>query len=164
VRPSKNKYFLDIANEVGKRSTCLRAKLGAIIVDDEGTILSTGYNGPPRKVYNCCDESICLVDLLKKDIGAYDFCSAVHAEENAIINAARAGVSVRRAMMYLAVSWAMNENIRTYWEKTGPCNRCRRLLINAGIKQLITKQSTYSIKQLRKLETLWRKNVCKEQK
>ncbi len=85
-RPDWDEYFLNIAQEVGKRSTCLRRRYGAIIVKDK-IIVSTGYNGAPRGEDNCIDTGICERERLKVPKGErYELCVAVHAEQNAIIN------------------------------------------------------------------------------
>ncbi len=86
-RPEWTEYFLDIARSVGRRSTCLRRKYGAIIVKDK-IIISTGYNGAPRGEANCIDTGICERERLNVPKGQnYELCVAVHAEQNAIINA-----------------------------------------------------------------------------
>jgi len=115
MRISKDEYYLLIAKAVSKRSPCLKRQIGAIIVKDD-SIVSTGYNGPPRGEPHC---KIC--PRIDKPHGSSytEECPAVHAEENCIINAARNGVSVRGGALYL------------YDGK--PCYRCRRLLKNAGV-------------------------------
>ncbi|MCD6523274.1 MAG: dCMP deaminase family protein [Candidatus Diapherotrites archaeon] len=132
-RPSKDQYYLDIAKAVAERSPCIRRKFGAIIVRNDA-IVSTGYNGPPRGGVNCFEIG-CLKDEM--DIPSwrgYDFCPAVHAEENSVVNAARHGTSVIGGVLYI---YGIDS-------KTGkptishPCDRCKRVLINAGIKQVIT--------------------------
>ena len=86
-RPEWNEYFLDIAKAVGRRSTCLRRRYGAIIVKDK-IIISTGYNGAPRGENNCIDTGMCERERLHVPKGQnYELCVAVHAEQNAIINA-----------------------------------------------------------------------------
>lgn len=87
VRPSKDESFMEIAESVSMRSTCLRRRYGAVIVSKDGRIVSTGYNGAPRHRANCTDLKYCLRDELKIKPGThYELCRSVHAEANAIIN------------------------------------------------------------------------------
>ena len=124
-RISKKDYYFQIAKVVAQRSTCLRRKFGAVLVRD-GVILSTGYNGPARGEPHC---KICVREKMgKKHKDEYEICPAVHAEENAIINAAREGVSVDNSELYLIGIEKDGTVIRTY-----PCYRCERALKNAGI-------------------------------
>ncbi len=133
MRISKHRYYLEIAKAVGLRSPCLRRKFGAIIVVNDA-IVSTGYNGPARGVINC-DEVGCLKDKLKvpRYVG-YEFCPAVHAEENAIINAARNGARVFGGVLYIVGVDAKTGKIT----ESVPCKRCRRAIINAGITKVVT--------------------------
>ncbi len=132
-RISKDEYYLKIAEAIAERSTCLRRKYGAIVVKGD-TIVSAGYNGSPRKVVNC-DEVGCLKDLVNAPHGSgYDFCIGVHAEENAIINAARTGASVLGGVLYV-----FGKDVKTGRPcKATPCDRCKRVLINAGIERVVT--------------------------
>lgn len=132
-RPSKERYYLNIAKAVALRSPCLRRRFGAIIVVSDA-IVSTGYNGPARGVINCAEVG-CLKDLLKApEYAAYDYCPAVHGEENAIINAARNGTSVKGGVLYI-----YGEYVKTGEpSESVPCDRCKRAIINAGIKEVIT--------------------------
>ena len=108
-RPDWDEYFLNIAEEVGKRSTCLRRRYGAIIVKDN-IIVSTGYNGSPRGEINCLDAKICERERLHIPKGErYELCVAVHAEQNAICQAARRGI-VRVG----------GKRLRTYLYRRGP--------------------------------------------
>ena len=132
MRPDKYHYYLGIAKEVSKRSPCLRRKFGAVIVVDDA-IVSTGYNGPARGVINC-DEVGCAKDL--KGVPHYEgygVCPAVHAEENAVINAARNGVRIKDGDLYIYGETPNGEPTPSH-----PCDRCRRVLINAGISDVIT--------------------------
>lgn len=126
IRPPKNKYYLDIAKEVSKRSTCNRRQYGAVIVKDD-EIISTGYNGSARGEPNCIDVGVCYREMNNIPHGQqYEECVAVHAEANAIISAARRDMI--GATLYL------------YGEENGdeiqakPCKMCRRLIKNAGLK------------------------------
>jgi len=117
---------MKIARMVAERSPCTRRKFGAIIVKDDA-ILSTGYNGSARGTQNCGEDVPCLKDLYgEKPYESHTYCPAVHAEVNAIINAARQGVSILGADMYLDVIG--NGDM--------PCPSCRRVIINAGIREL----------------------------
>ncbi|MEM3737516.1 MAG: dCMP deaminase family protein [Candidatus Bathyarchaeia archaeon] len=150
MRPSKDQYYLNIALEVAARSTCLRRSYGAIIVRDD-QIVSTGYNGSPRGTPNCADLGYCIRELNKIPPGErYELCRGVHAEQNAIINAARAGVSVLRGTIYISgvdakTRLILSENYLT------PCRLCSRMIINAGLLEAKTPHTTFSIEQLAKM-------------
>jgi len=134
-RPSKPMYYLNIARAVAERSPCLRAKYGAIIVKDD-VIVATGYNGPPRGTINC-DEIGCIKDALNlPHLIGYEICPAVHAEENAITNAARSGSSVLGGVLYL-YGYDPRTGQTFPPERMIPCLRCRRKIINAGIVSVI---------------------------
>jgi len=132
-RPLKDQYYLDIAKTIAQRATCLRRKFGAVIVNED-QIIACGYNGAPRGAPNCIDIGKCAREELKIPAGErYELCRAVHAEANAVINAARAGVSVLGGTMYL-----YGENTDgTLAESLPPCQMCRRVIINSGITKVI---------------------------
>lgn len=136
-RPSKDEYYLEIAKAIGLRSPCLRKKFGAIIVKND-SVVATGYNGPPRGGVNCFDIGCVREELDMEHYAAYDAtCPAVHAEENAIVNAARNGVKVIDGVLYIqGVSPDDNSLV-----ESRPCHRCRRALINAGITQVVTRDT-----------------------
>lgn len=136
MRPSKIDYYLNIAREVAQRATCLRRRFGAVIVRED-QIISTGYVGSPRGTKNCIDLGECPREKANIPAGErYELCRAVHAEQNAIINAARAGVSVLNGTLYL-----YGENVKDKSIVGGqPCKLCRRAIINAGIKNVIVKE------------------------
>ncbi len=139
-RPSMDEYFLELAKVVSLRATCLRRRFGAVIVKD-GVVLSSGYNGAARKVKDCLEFGICLKDLAGAPHGGgYDLCPAVHAEANAIVNAARAGVSILGSTMYL-----YGQDLQGNVVEATPCTFCRRLLINSGIDKIIYKKSDGSV-------------------
>lgn len=120
VRPSWETYFMDIALLVARRSTCLRRTVGAVIVKDK-RILTTGYNGAPTGLRHCSDAG-CLRNELKVASGErHELCAGLHAEQNAIIQAAFHGVSIRGAMLFC-----------THF----PCVICAKMLINAGIEKI----------------------------
>ncbi len=120
-RPSWDETFIDVAKVVSKRSTCLRRKVGAVLVRDN-KILTTGYNGAPKGLPHC-NVAGCLREKLKVPSGErHELCRAVHAEANAIIQAALHGVGTQGATMYVTVA---------------PCSMCARMIINAGINKVI---------------------------
>jgi len=117
IRPSWETYFMDIAMLVAKRSTCTRRSVGAVIVKDK-RILSTGYNGAPSGVRHCIDTG-CLREKLNIASGErHELCRGIHAEQNAIIQAAYHGVSIKEAVLFCT-------NL--------PCSICAKMIINAGI-------------------------------
>ena len=135
-RRSKENYYLDIADAAQERSTCLRRHFGAIIVRDD-EIVATGYNGAPRGRQNCLDLNVCLRDKLNIPSGErYELCRSVHAEANAIISAARRDMI--GATLYLV---GRDAQTGEYYPDTTPCAMCRRLIINAGIKQVVSRIS-----------------------
>ncbi len=140
MRPTKDEYYLNIAREVARRSTCFRTKLGAVIVKNR-VIVATGYNGAPRKTKDCFEKGECLRDKYKIPHGQrYEVCASVHAEKNAVINAARSGVSVLGGDMYL---WGEDRNGQQI--DSLPCFICKKIIINAGLERLIgaTKEGDY---------------------
>lgn len=141
-RPKKEIYYLEIAKSVSLRSPCMRRKYGAIIVKDD-TIVATGYNGTARGVINCFEVG-CIKDLLNLPHGkAYEECPAVHAEENAILNAARSGSSVLDGTLFIA-GYDRKGNL----VEALPCDRCKRAIINAGIKKVIILKSNGKPKKI----------------
>lgn len=142
MRLSKDKYYLNIAKEVAQRSTCFRNKGGCIIVRDD-VIVATGYIGAPRKTKDCLERGECLRDKLKIPHGQrYELCRSVHAEQNAIINAARAGVSLLDGDMYFCTKGRDGKMVDSL-----PCFFCKRMIVNAGINKFIgaTKEGEYRI-------------------
>lgn len=136
LRRDKINYYLDIAETVLERSTCIRRKFGAIIVKHD-EIISTGYVGAPRGRKNCNDLNYCTRDKLGVPKGQrYELCRSVHAEQNAILSAARADMI--DATPYLACHDARTDQLDGEVE---PCSMCKRLIINAGIKQVIVRQT-----------------------
>ena len=131
-RRDKHNYYLDIADTVLKRSTCLRRNFGAIIVNND-EIISTGYNGAPRKRKNCADIGFCLREKLSAPRGQmYELCRAVHSEVNAIISASRRDMI--GATIYLVGREADSGEII---EMANSCSMCKRVIINAGIEKVI---------------------------
>ena len=135
ARPSKDEYYLEIAKSIGLRSSCMRKKFGAIVVRND-TIVTTGYNGPPRGGVNCYDVGCIRDELNVPHYAAYDdTCPAVHAEENCLVNAARNGAKVLGGVLYIQ---GVSPNDGSLVESR-PCHRCRRALINAGINEVVTR-------------------------
>lgn len=159
-RPTKFEHFLNRAEVVSEMSTCIRRKIGAIIVNDDGVELSSGYVGSPRTTVHCIDSGTCLRKELNIPPGErYELCRSVHAEQNAIINAARMGISIVGGEMYIssernreAYDASRGENDRIY----GPCMICKKLIINAGITKVHMREKgvgvrSYDIAELREL-------------
>ncbi len=135
-RVSKHNYYLDIAQTVAERCTCLRKKFGAIIVKDD-VIVSTGYNGAPRGRQNCSDLNFCMRDKLGIPRGErYELCRSVHAEANAIIAAARE--RMLGATLYMA---CIDPKENALVSGTSSCMMCKRLVINAGISTVIIRDT-----------------------
>ncbi len=133
MRPDWTEYFLDIAKAVGRRSTCLRRKYGAIIVKDK-IIISTGYNGAPRGEANCIDTGVCERERLNVPKGQnYELCVAVHAEQNAIINADP--VKMKGATIYIE-----GYNADGTLASGKPCLLCRRMLRNAMLVEAVYRE------------------------
>ena len=136
TRVDKINYYLDIAEAVIERGTCLRRNYGAIIVKND-EIISTGYVGAPRGRKNCCDLKTCIREKLNVPRGErYELCRSVHAEQNAIISASRRDMI--DATMYLV---GKSYTDGSYVEKSNPCAMCKRVIINAGIKDLYIRDS-----------------------
>ena len=130
-RPSKVKYYLDIAAAVAARSTCIRRQYGAVIVKND-TIVSTGYNGTARGLINCCDLNECYREAHNIPHGQqYEKCKAVHAEVNAIINASREEMC--GAILFLA-GFENGERMKN----PTPCEMCSRMITNSGIRRVIS--------------------------
>ncbi len=135
-RIDKENYYLDIAETVLERSTCLRRCYGAIIVKND-EIIATGYNGAPRGRKNCMDLGYCTRDALQVPSGQrYELCRSVHAEANAIISAARSDII--GGTLYLAGRDAKTGELLT--EATS-CSMCRRLIINAGLARVVIRRT-----------------------
>ena len=120
-RPSWDEYFLAIARLVSRRSTCLRREVGAVLVKEK-RILATGYNGAPSNIEHC-ETAGCIREKLKIPSGErHELCKGLHAEQNALLQAALHGVSAKGAKLYAT---------------TQPCIICAKMLINAGIKEIV---------------------------
>ena len=136
MRTDKTNYYLDIAETVLERGTCIRRNYGAIIVKNDA-IISTGYVGAPRGRQNCSDMGVCVRETLNVPRGErYELCRSVHAEQNAIINAARED-------MIGATMFLVGKDAKTgaYVENACACSLCKRMIINAGIVKLVIRNS-----------------------
>jgi len=156
-RKDKINYYLDIADTVSRRSTCLRRQYGAIIVSND-EILSTGYNGAPRGRKNCHDLGRCYREELQIPSGErYELCRSVHAEANAIISAARR--DVLGATLYLSGRMPPSGEPAP---DTCPCEMCKRLIINAGITEVVCKtgEDTYEVIMVR--DWIWQDDSLPE--
>lgn len=117
-----DKRFMDMAKHVGTWSTCHRRNVGAVIVKNR-RIVATGYNGAPAGVKNCLERGSCLRDELHIESGTHaETCYSLHAEQNAIVQAAKLGISIEDATIYVTHQ---------------PCTICTRLIINSGIKRIV---------------------------
>lgn len=125
-RPSWDEYFMEMAVLTAKRSTCLRRQVGAVIVKDRHVVAS-GYNGAPTGLAHCDEMGGCLRQQLEVPSGQrHELCRALHAEQNAIIQAAAQGNSINGASIYVT---------------NHPCIICAKMIINAGIKKVYIKES-----------------------
>ena len=124
-RPSWDEYFLNIAKLVATRSTCLRRQVGAVVVKNK-QVLATGYNGAPSGITHC-DEVGCLREELDVPSGErHELCRALHAEQNAFLQAARHGVNLEGSTLYITVQ---------------PCSICAKMIINTGVKKIVIQGS-----------------------
>ncbi|MDN5357188.1 MAG: dCMP deaminase [Candidatus Methanomethylophilaceae archaeon] len=120
-RPSNDEYFMKMAKLVATRSTCIRRQVGAVVVKEK-RVLSTGYNGAPKGSRHC-EELGCIREILDVPSGTrHELCRGVHAEQNAVVQAAYFGVSVKDASIYTT---------------TYPCSMCAKIIINAGIIEIV---------------------------
>lgn len=135
-RVNKTNYYLDIAETVLERGTCIRRKFGCIIVKND-EVISTGYVGAPRGRKNCCDIGYCARENLNIPRGErYEMCRSVHAEQNAIISASRKDLI--DSTLYLV---GKESKSHEYVKNARPCILCKRFIINAGIKKVIIRNN-----------------------
>ena len=168
-RPDRHTHFFNRARVVAERSTCLRRRIGAIIVNKDGVELSSGYVGAPRNTEHCTDIGKCLRRDLKIPSGQhYELCRSVHAEQNAIINAARTGASIVGGEMYIS-----SEKLKGAYSNEdeegkiyGPCIICKKEIINAALTAVHMREEgvgekSYTLGQIKELlaqeEEEWRK-------
>ncbi len=132
IRRDKINYYLDLAETVSQRGTCLRKQYGAVIVKND-EVVSTGYVGAPRGRANCIDLGYCIREQLQVPRGErYELCRSVHAEANAIISASRE--RMLNSSLYLSGIALKDSN--NYVKNANPCSMCKRMIINAGIEQV----------------------------
>ena len=135
-RVDKINYYLDIAEAVAERGTCLRNNYGSVIVKND-EVISTGYTGAPRRRKNCLDLGICMRKKCEMPSGkGYERCRSVHSEQNAIISASRD--KMIDATLYLV---GVNKRNGEYVNDNEPCSFCKRMLINAGVKDVYMRDS-----------------------
>ena len=135
-RRDKTNYYLDIADTVSARSTCLRRHYGAVIVNHDH-IISTGYVGAPRGRENCCDIGDCVRERLQVPRGErYELCRSVHAEMNAIISASREEI-IGATLYLVGREVSTGENI----QNSVCCSLCKRVVINSGIERVVIRDT-----------------------
>ena len=137
TRPSKDEYYLDLARSVSRRGTCTKVEIGAVIIRND-QVVATGYCGAPRGTKSSHEHGFCLRKKLNIPSGQrYELCRSVHAEQNAIINAARSGSSVLGGDIYIY------GKLQDEGDDTGtpidafPCFICKKMIINCGLKRVI---------------------------
>ena len=142
-RIDKNNYYLNIAEATLERSTCLRRKWGAIIVNND-EVIATGYNGAPRGRKNCDDLGYCIREKMNIPRGErYELCRSVHAEQNAIISASR-------KELIGSTLFIVGKDVKTgkYVEKSMPCAMCKRVIINSGITKVIIRDTKSKYREI----------------
>lgn len=152
-RPSKDDYYLNIALEVSRRSTCLKRHYGCVIVKDD-EIIATGYNGSPRGFENCSDRGTCSRMDMPHNSGDYSDCHSVHAEQNAMLSASRK--EMLGATMYLAGEEFLGTDpkdgtfVYEWCEMAScvPCPICARMIMNAGIGAVRNRAGELNIREL----------------
>ncbi len=155
-RPSKDQYYLDLAKSVSQRSTCTKVLLGAVIIRDD-QVVATGYVGAPRGTKSSQEHGSCL----RREMGIpsghrYEICRSVHAEQNAIINAARSGTSLLGGDMYIYGELQGDGGILDAF----PCFICKKMIINCGLKRVICslKNGGFKIFTVDEWVDEWREN------
>jgi dCMP deaminase len=159
TRPTRHEHFFNRARVVAEMSTCLRRRVGAIIINKDGVELSSGYSGAPRGTRHCVDLKNCLRMDLKIPSGVqYELCRSVHAEQNAIINAARTGASIVGGELYISSEKFKDayDNGKESKKIYGPCIICKKEIINAGLTKVHMREEgigkrSYSLQQIKKL-------------
>ncbi len=146
-RVSKDNYYLDIAETVSERSTCLRRRYGAIIVKND-VIISTGYNGAPRGRKNCSDLGVCTREQLGIPRGErYELCRSVHSEANAIIAASRE--SMLGASLYMCCTDPADGSVVS---GSNSCMMCKRMILNAGIAKVYIRDTASEYRVINTIE------------
>lgn len=140
VRADKINYYLDIAEVVLERSTCIRRHFGAVVVNDD-RVLSTGYNGSVRDAPNCCDKNHCVRNEMNYGSGVgYEYCVAVHAEQNAILNISKRDAA--GSSLYLVGIDVATGN----YYPIEPCHICSKLIKAIGIQKVYIRESKSSLR------------------
>lgn len=142
-RRDKVNYYLDIAETVAERSTCLKRRYGSVIVKNN-SIVSMGYNGSPRGMLSCIDTKKCNRESSQRGTD-YSYCPAVHSEVNAILQAGRE--RTLGADLYL-VGYELTENPTKYVKNSSSCTNCRRIIINAGIERVFIRINEMNYKEV----------------
>ena len=151
-RPSKDQYYLDLAKAVCQRGTCTKVEIGTVILRND-QVISTGYIGSPRGTKSSLEHGFCLRSKLGIPSGhRYEICRSVHSEQNAIINAARAGVSLLGGDMYIYGRYRDGRLFDAF-----PCFICKKMIINAGLRRVICslKNGTYKVFEVEKWIEEW---------
>ena len=134
MRRDKINYYLDIAETVLERSTCLRRQYGSIIVKND-SIVSTGFNGAPKSCVSCDEKGECIREKLNIPRGTkYELCASIHAEQNAMLIASR-------SEMLGAVLYITGKQGENYTKNIEPCNLCKKLIINSGIEKVVIRDN-----------------------
>lgn len=142
-RRDKLNYYLDLAETVSQRSTCLRRRYGAVIVKND-EVIATGYNGAPRGRRNCTDFGVCIREKLNIPRGErYEVCRSVHAEANAIISASRD--QMMGSTLFLC---GIEASDNSYIQNSSSCSMCKRLVINAGIETVYVRDDKDSYRKI----------------
>ena len=158
-RPTKDEHYLNRAKVAAEMSTCLRRKVGAVIIKD-GVEVSSGYVGSPRGMGHCTSKQSCLrIELGIPSGQQYELCRSVHAEQNAIINASRAGVSLLAGVMYISSEKSESAYAPRASRKRkiyGPCLICKKEIINVGIKAVHMREEgvgtrTYKVGKIKQM-------------
>lgn len=136
TRMGKDEYYVNIAHAVSERSTCLRRHYGVVIVNND-EIISTGYNGNPRGMKNCCEIGVCSKEDVNHNSSpdSYNICRSVHAEMNALISARRSDMI--GATLYI---YGFDVDERLALDNPIPCPICLRMIQNAGIARIVNRQ------------------------
>lgn len=157
-RISKAAYYMTAAKAISLRSTCLRRRYGAVVVKND-SIVASGYNGSPRGLQNCVDKGSCY----RQDMGIphgsnYELCKSVHAEQNAIINAARnGGSSIIGGTIYI-FGYDPLEPSRDF--EVRPCIMCSRFIINAGIEKVFCCSRDVTDERIQEVDLQGIRNLC----
>lgn len=165
-RPTKDEHYLNRAKVAAEMSTCLRRKVGAVVIRD-GVEVSSGYVGSPRGMRHCTSKQSCLrIELGVPSGQQYELCRSVHAEQNAIINASRAGVSLLGGVMYISSEKSESAYAPRASRKRkiyGPCLICKKEIINAGLKAVHMREEGVGtrIYPIRKIKVMLREQESK---